>query len=51
MGDGSSNIPEWLFVESYSSVGDLGETISLLLPEPQHTEERSLSEWMSKIIY
>jgi len=45
-----ANIPEWLFVESYSSVGDLGETISLLLPEPQYKTERSLSEWMSKII-
>lgn len=45
-----AHIPEWLFVESYSSVGDLGETISLLLPEPQHTTEHSLSEWMSKII-
>lgn len=43
-------IPEWLFVESYSSVGDLGETIALLLPPPQHTTERSLSEWMNRII-
>ncbi len=44
-----ANIPEWLFVESYSSVGDLGETISLLLPQPQNTTEYSLSEWMYKI--
>ena len=27
------NLPAWLFVESYSTVGDLAETISLLLPE------------------
>lgn len=46
----AAHIPEWLFVESYSSVGDLGETISLLLPPPQHTTEHSLSEWMTKII-
>ncbi|KIC62685.1 ATP-dependent DNA ligase [Chryseobacterium taiwanense] len=46
----AAHIPEWLFVESYSSVGDLGETISLLLPPPQHTTEYSLSEWMNKII-
>jgi len=29
-----AKIPSWLFVESYSTVGDLGETIALLLPEP-----------------
>lgn len=45
-----SQIPEWLFVESYSSVGDLGETISLLLPPPQYHLDFSLSEWMEKII-
>ncbi len=28
-----SSIPGWLFSESYSTVGDLGETIALLLPE------------------
>ena len=27
------NLPAWLFVESYSTVGDLAETIALLLPE------------------
>ncbi len=26
------NLPAWLFVESYSTVGDLAETIALLLP-------------------
>ena len=26
-------LPEWLFLESYSSVGDLGETILLILPQ------------------
>lgn len=45
-----ANIPEWLFVESYSSVGDLGETISLILPPPTDKIEMSLSEWMEKII-
>ncbi|HEV8079667.1 MAG TPA: hypothetical protein VGP43_03070, partial [Chitinophagaceae bacterium] len=29
-----ANIPPWLFIESYSTVGDLGETIALLLPDP-----------------
>src|SRR5262245_21611314 len=26
-------LPDWLFEESYHAVGDLGETIALLLPE------------------
>lgn len=43
-----ANIPMWLFQESYQSVGDLGETISLILPEA-HTKrtERSLSDWFN----
>src|SRR3954466_9309006 len=27
-----AGIPEWLFAESYDAVGDLAETISLILP-------------------
>ena len=42
-------LPEWLFLESYSSVGDLGETISLILPPPQNNIEKSLSQWMSEL--
>ena len=33
VGDGASAIPEWLFEECYDAVGDLAETISLLLPD------------------
>ena len=41
-----ANIPNWLFRESYNSVGDLGETISLVLPQKiNSTQEKSLSEW------
>lgn len=41
-----SAVPEWLFYECYSSVGDQAETISLILPAPQHSsEERSLNQW------
>lgn len=40
-----SGIPYWLFRESYGSVGDLAETVSLILPESHSTSERSLSEW------
>ena len=42
--------PEWLFLESYSSVGDLGETIALMLPNLTHRIEKSLTEWMSELI-
>ncbi|WP_018675690.1 ATP-dependent DNA ligase [Riemerella columbina] len=44
-----TQLPEWLFLESYSRVGDLGETISLLLPEPEHTIEKPLYQWMNEI--
>jgi len=30
-------LPEWLFVESYATVGDLGETIALILPPSKQT--------------
>ncbi|MEQ8238247.1 MAG: ATP-dependent DNA ligase [Cyclobacteriaceae bacterium] len=42
-----SNIPEWLFEESYSIVGDLAESIALILPEALSTEQHSLSYWVS----
>lgn len=29
-----ADIPSWLYVECYSTVGDLAETIALLLPDP-----------------
>jgi len=45
-----TNIPEWLFLESYSTVGDLGETMALLLPEQTHHIEKTFSEWMQEIV-
>jgi DNA ligase-1 len=45
-----TEIPEWLFLESYSAVGDLGETLSLLLPPPQNESDQSLSEVMQDLI-
>jgi len=41
----AAGIPEWLFRESYNSVGDLGETISLILPSSSGTNHVSLSGW------
>lgn len=45
-----TGVPEWLFLESYSAVGDLGETLSLLLPEPTKKIDWSLSEWMDRLL-
>jgi DNA ligase 1 len=42
-------IPQWLFEESYQSVGDLAETISLLLPEPTTHSNESLFFWFKYI--
>jgi DNA ligase 1 len=43
-----AGIPGWLFNECYNSVGDLGEMISLVLPERQDSAgERSLAEWFA----
>lgn len=44
-----TGLPEWLFLESYSNVGDLGETISLILPRPQYRIEKSISQWMCEL--
>ena len=44
-----SNLPEWLFAESYHSVGDLSETIALVLPPPRSQRDRKLREWISDL--
>jgi len=44
-----TKLPEWLFLESYSTVGDLGETMALLLPAPTHKLDLSLHEWMTEL--
>ncbi|TDQ11132.1 ATP-dependent DNA ligase [Pedobacter metabolipauper] len=41
-----SGIPDWLFAESYHSVGDLSETIALVLPPAEHLSNRKLHEWI-----
>lgn len=41
-----SGLPEWLFEESYHAVGDLAETISLLLPESEHASDEGLAHWV-----
>ncbi|PRY90431.1 ATP-dependent DNA ligase [Mongoliibacter ruber] len=42
-----AGIPDWLFEESYNTVGDLAETLSLLLPINTESQDESLSFWIS----
>jgi len=42
-------LPEWLFEETYSIVGDLSETISLIISNKVDRSEKSLSNWMEYI--
>jgi len=41
-----AQLPEWLFDECYSTVGDLAETLALLLPIGGETEDVTLDAWM-----
>lgn len=43
-------VEPWLFEESYHVVGDLAETIALLLPPPTETIARSLTEVMHLLL-
>lgn len=43
-----SGLPDWLFEESYQSVGDLAETISLLLPDSAHASDQGLAGWIEQ---
>lgn len=47
----TANLPAWLFEECYHTVGDLGETIALLLPDPvEESSHESLSYFINKFI-
>ncbi|VVP73713.1 DNA ligase [Pseudomonas fluorescens] len=41
-----SGLSAWLFEESYQAVGDMAETISLVLPESPHTSTDGLATWI-----
>jgi DNA ligase-1 len=45
-----SHTPDWLFDESYQAVGDLAETISLLLPDTSASTDGSLTYWVEEQI-
>ncbi len=45
-----AGIPLWLFEESYLNVGDLSETIALILPDSQSHSDKSLAFWMHYLL-
>jgi len=45
-----AELPEWLFDECYDAVGDLAETIALLLPPPEAQSHMPLHEWMQTVL-
>jgi DNA ligase 1 len=44
-----AQIPLWLFEENYHIVGDLAETIALVLPHPKSSSDKGLTYWMQYI--
>jgi DNA ligase 1 len=44
----AAGIPLWLYEESYAAVGDLAETITLLLPETGASDDRGLRYWVEE---
>jgi DNA ligase 1 len=43
-----AGIPDWLFQESYDAVGDIAETIALLLPAPERSSDLPLRHWVEE---
>ena len=43
-----AGVPDWLFDASYDVVGDLAETITLLLPGATATSDRPLHAWVKQ---
>lgn len=46
----AARLPDWLFEASYQAVGDLAETIALVLPPPESTDGESLglADWLAQ---
>ncbi|MEL6303576.1 MAG: ATP-dependent DNA ligase [Bacteroidota bacterium] len=45
-----SQIPSWLFEESYHIVGDLAETIALVVPNSKTGTEKTLTQFLEEMI-
>jgi DNA ligase-1 len=46
-----ANIPLWLFEESYHIVGDLAETIALVVPADEKSTKKSLTQFLQEMIW
>jgi len=44
----AAGVPDWLFAESYDAVGDVAETVALLLPPPDRSSDLPLSRWVEE---
>jgi len=44
----AAGVPPWLFDESYQAVGDLAETVALLMPGTREGDEAPLAEWVER---
>jgi DNA ligase-1 len=47
-GQAGSGLPTWLFEESYQAVGDLAETLSLIVPSRAVHTEGTLAQWAER---
>jgi DNA ligase-1 len=45
-----ARVPDWLFEECHANVGDLAETIALLLDEPAATNDTPLHVWIERLL-
>ena len=45
-----ARVPGWLFDESYDAVGDVAETIALLLPPPATSSDLPLNDWVARLL-
>jgi DNA ligase 1 len=43
-----AGVPKWIFGDCYSAVGDLAETIALLLPAPSASADEPLHYWVEE---
>ena len=44
-----SGVPLWLLEDTYAVVGDLAETIALILPEARGEIDKSLTDWICEL--
>lgn len=46
----AASVPDWLFDESYDAVGDVAETVALLLPRPETSSDLPLNLWVERLL-